>query len=70
MHLLSVWGRAIPKDRVVTTERRRKQAKSLGSCSKNGNNEQGIALNLTGTSGKSRFLIVVASYNFTHSVVR
>lgn len=72
MHLLSVWGHGLPKDRVVTTERRgkKKQTKSLGSCGKNGKNEQGIALNLTGMSGKSSSLIVVASYNFTHSVVR
>ena len=71
MHLLSVWGHGLPKDRVVTTERReKKKTKSLGSCGKNGKNEQGIALNMTGMSGKSSSLIVVSSYNFTHSVVR
>lgn len=53
---------------MVATERGIKQARSLGFCSKDGRNEQGIGLNLTGSSGESSSLIVVASYNFTYSL--
>lgn len=52
---------------MIVTEKWGKQGKSVASCSKDGNTEQGIGLNLTASSGKSSPLIVVASSNLTYS---